>query len=826
MRNVEKLNRAALAAVSSLLAASSASSAFAQAIPSFSGADGAGAYTAGGRGGVVYHVTQLDTAFGQSAIAGTLQYGLSDSNFTVGGIVQPRTIVFDVGGTIWFGKSATDTEGWDSQDRISVGSNITIAGQTAPGGINIAAGTLKINGNQTILRNVSIAAGYGTRSIGADGIPDSYVYDAINVHADNVMIDHVSAVFCTDEAISADEFANHTSVQYCNVSQGQNYPQLDTNGQYTGHAFGSLWQPNTGAVTTIHHNLYAHQKGRLPRVGSTVGTGAINDFRNNVVYNWLGTAGTGASAQPSFNNFVGNFFLAGAGGENPVGGTTTAMTTTAGGTSVFNGNDTTNTRVYHSGNVKDTNKDGDANDGVALTNSDYGSATFVGSPYAVNYFGVTDSASAAFTRVLNYMGANWNNRSAIDQRIVAETLAGTGQITAWNDPTHGTEWNSLLALKAPAGGGTGGTGIYARAAGWDSDGDGMPDVWEAAHSLNPSVADNNGDYDADGYTNLEEYLNEIAEWPAPAPLVFNGSTNSRYEQITNWSYDWQPSKYDEAQINSGNVTINSVGQHADVLKVAFTAGSSATLTINAGWIDVANHAEVANNGQLIINGGQLLVPSVQLANNAVLRLTPGGNKTLKTGSISIANNAKVDVGDNKLVLTAMSKGSSNGSAYTGVTGLIATGQGNGTWNGPSGIVTTQSAATASLLTSIGIATAGETGYAGGIFGGVSVSANDVLVMYTYGGDANLDGQITGDDYFQIDSGFPAGATGWFSGDFNYDRVINVDDYFIIDSNFTKQGAPFPTGGGVASVSLVPEPASGGLFAIACATLSRRRRHRR
>src|SRR5947208_2066146 len=105
----------------------------AQSIPAFPGADGAGIYTTGGRGGVVYHVTRLDTKFGDTAV-GSLQYGLNDANFSGG---QPRTVVFDVGGTIWFGRNPTDTEGWDSQDRISVGSNITIAGQTAPGGITI-----------------------------------------------------------------------------------------------------------------------------------------------------------------------------------------------------------------------------------------------------------------------------------------------------------------------------------------------------------------------------------------------------------------------------------------------------------------------------------------------------------------------------------------------------------------------------------------------------------------------------------------------------------------------------------------------------------------
>jgi hypothetical protein len=100
-------------------------------------------------------------------------------------------------------------------------------------------------------------------------------------------------------------------------------------------------------------------------------------------------------------------------------------------------------------------------------------------------------------------------------------------------------------------------------------------------------------------------------------------------------------------------------------------------------------------------------------------------------------------------------------------------------------------------------------------------------MYTYGGDANLDGAITGDDYFQIDSGFPAGAHGWFNGDFNHDGGITGDDYFVIDSNFSAQGAPFFVSGGVGGVQAVPEPASIGLIGLAATALlgGRRRRSR-
>jgi hypothetical protein len=125
-----------------------------------------------------------------------------------------------------------------------------------------------------------------------------------------------------------------------------------------------------------------------------------------------------------------------------------------------------------------------------------------------------------------------------------------------------------------------------------------------------------------------------------------------------------------------------------------------------------------------------------------------------------------------------------------------------------------------------VASADDAGYAGGSLIGQPVASGDAIVMYTYGGDANLDGQITGDDYFQIDSGFPAGAHGWFNGDFNYDGSITGDDYFVIDSNFSAQGTPIPTSGGVgrvAGTAAVPEPASLSIIALAAAPLLRRRR---
>jgi hypothetical protein len=629
-----------------------------QTIPAFPGADGAAANVSGGRGGIVYHVTKLDKNFSHNE-AGTLRYGLTDSNFPAG----PRTIVFDVAGTFWlgrFGAEKNHNNGWDTASRVNLGSNITVAGQTAPGPVYIMGGTVKAGSTNVILRNVTIAPGYGMRSfeqpdanppvVPTPGdFPDSYVYDSIDISGTNTMIDHVSTFYATDETISANELANNITIQYSSISQGQNYPQGDAEASgitYTGHALGSLLQAGSNAKISVHHNLYAHQKGRLPRVGSEVGTGAYNDFRNNVFYNWLGTAGGGASGQPSFNNFVANYFLSGPGGDNPVGGASTAITTASGGTGIFNGSNSSGTRVYHTGNIKDTNKNGAAQFATNLANSDFGSSSFQANPQwyqgQATYAGITDSAAVAYDRVLKYMGANWwtrdynytlGNTATIDtpdERMIHETATGTGKILAWaDDPfnsnlNEGTEWRHMLSFRADA---ATGAAPFNRPANWDTDADGMPDTWEAAHNLNPAAPDNNGDFDSDGYTNVEEYINEIAAWPAPQPLGFNGATNNRYAEITNWDIRWQPSKYDQAQINSGSAVVDAVGQHVGTLVIAAQAGNTAQLNITSGWL-LSNNAVIIGgaptaSGTLNLSGGMLATPLLSKGNAGVFNFTGG-----------------------------------------------------------------------------------------------------------------------------------------------------------------------------------------------------------
>ena len=237
--------------------------------------------------------------------------------------------------------------------------------------------------------------------------------------------------------------------------------------------------------------------------------------------------------------------------------------------------------------------------------------------------------------------------------------------------------------------------------------------------------------------------------------------------------------------------------------------------------------------------GTLTVPSLSLSPSAfavtggTLKVAPGG---LAAGvsvvnTTAIGSTGKFDITDNHLIDHSTGAGTwQTTNTYSGITGLVATGKGTSNlWNGTTGIITSQTQAIGSNFHSIGVAkgsdarpnTVSETA----LWAGQTIVANDTLVMYTYGGDATLDGKINVDDYIKIDNGIAAGLTGWSNGDFNYDGKVNIDDYTtVIDANIGNQnGFVFPTGGGITGVTAIPEPV---LLAPVGATalLMRRRRN--
>ena len=272
-----------------------------------------------------------------------------------------------------------------------------------------------------------------------------------------------------------------------------------------------------------------------------------------------------------------------------------------------------------------------------------------------------------------------------------------------------------------------------------------------------------------------------------------------------------------------------------------THGANATLRVLAGTLRLDSNAGSAASANLAIDadaavqfGATQNLRGLDITGGVSATILPaGGTRVLVTDELSIAAAGKLDVTDNKLVVTAGGAGgvgTFDGTSYSGLTGRIAAAYNFGAWDGP-GITTSMPDARADKgLTSIAIATADEVFNAGGTFGGVSVGGGDVLVMYTYAGDLNMDGLVDGADYGVIDNNvqFP-GMSGYSNGDINYDGVIDGADYGVIDNTVQLQGAPFPSGTypapSPAAVVAVPEPSACGFAIVVASALAARGRRR-
>ena len=466
--------------------ADSAAQAAAGTTPAFPGAEGFGAYSLGGRGGKVYEVTTL-----KDSGAGSLRACVEASG--------PRLCVFRTGGVIELSSPLTISNPY-----------ITIAGQTAPGG----GITLKktSGGDALLIKTHDVILRYITSRPGAGGENHAAQAAANGVHLYNIIIDHCSFSWGTDEVLETWYKVYDTSIQWSIVSEGLDCSThskgCHSKGLMVGGYADSEDKDALGSEDiSVHHNLFAHNGERNPLVQ----TSGLVDVVNNVVYNPFGTFMYLYMKSNSIVpvNYVGNYYKY---GPNTSSGKYEIKTYDDGGLGAD---------VYVEGNIgPHRSSDSLAQNLVVESSSRVYLTTVRHNAPAVT----TTSAVEAYRQVLAAAGnsaavscdGTWvSRRDAIDTRVVGDVFNGTGRII--DDPSQVGGWLSIAA-GAPCA---------------DSDHDGMPDGWEAKFGLDPqNPTDGPGDLDGDGYTNVEEYINAGDPGSGAAATLFADVPEAH------WAREW------------------------------------------------------------------------------------------------------------------------------------------------------------------------------------------------------------------------------------------------------------------------------------------------
>ena len=432
-------------------------------VKAFPSAQGGASNITGGRGGTVIHVTNLNATG-----SGSLHAALTSTG--------TRTIVFDVSGTI------------SIPNGISLGasnSNFTVAGQTAPeGGITITGNPIDFTlCNNMIWRYVRIRNA-GITGESPDNIDDNGFWSN---GVTGLMIDHCSFSFNNDQSISLNnKFAAVENITIQRNMFGENATNI-----IVGHNM-SYSADNISFIA----NLYSNAPHRTPNIGSNGRVDIINQVQWNYVFRSVNLNAEGGNNTDL--NYIGNYMGA---GDNSGSIHNLRQTGTPSIYTAYNYEET----LYPTPQLDDRNLWRDR--GISTTSPPLlGSGYFTTTQHTLLLNTDTPmSAADAYTSVLADVGAN----RYLDNNGSPQTYLDSYDTQRINDVTTETSRNAFNKVwNLPT------IPQNTRPGSFDTDNDGIADAFEVTQygDLTQTAT---GDYDLDGYTNIESYFNQVDEPPPP-----------------------------------------------------------------------------------------------------------------------------------------------------------------------------------------------------------------------------------------------------------------------------------------------------------------------
>ena len=559
----------------------------------FPGAEGYGRYAIGGRGGMVYHVTNLS---GDKDTPGSLLYGLVN-------IDEPRYIVFDVSGIIELDFAAQFVKPY-----------AYIAGQTAPGkGICIKASNINI-GSDVICRHIRFKRGlgiYGENTGNAMGMSG----------ANHAIVDHCTAAWGTDETVSG-RGALNISFQYSVISEALGIAGHKNYADGTNHGYAATID---GRIGSWHHNLLVNCAGRNWSMGGGMDgqnrpIGGLDLF-NNVCYNWNSRTTDGNCHAV---NFVNNYYKMGADTRKTI-----LFTQDFEDAIAPDGID----QAYVSGNIRENRNHTLSNDKKGDTYNATGNIPttyqyLLSEPLFPSHATI-HTAQDAMKIVTSYAGATMPMRDEHHQRNVRETLDGTYTYVGSKSRIKGEIDTEEDITEHAAGKGWEDYPEEQRAADWDTDQDGMPDWWEQCIGSNASVANQNDDPNHDGWTLLEDYLEFMAhpyimvatngEASIDLKQHFAGFYGQNGQSVTpSYTLDKQTNGLYAPRIDGSILTVKATKpdtQNVGWLNVTvsdgettFTQRFGVAITGGATGIQNVNRETITNNRYYNLHGQRLSQP--------------------------------------------------------------------------------------------------------------------------------------------------------------------------------------------------------------------------